>query len=74
MVILIFFQINGNLNGNLYRASTTEVKVYNARYLKINSVNENREFCLRIQLCGEGIILVISIAYFLALNDFLHAS
>ena len=65
--------MNGNQNGYLYRATTTDINIYNARYIKINSI-ENREFCLRMQLCGEGIILVIPIIYFLVLNYIFHAS
>ncbi|XP_028402588.1 receptor-type tyrosine-protein phosphatase F-like [Dendronephthya gigantea] len=42
-------QILGNTNG--YQASTTDVDIYNARFLKIESTG-NTDFCLRIELCG----------------------
>jgi hypothetical protein len=44
-------QITGNKNG--YQASTTKVDIYNVRHIKIQS-NGSTEFCLRIELCGEG--------------------
>ncbi len=44
--------MKGNRKG--YQASTTPIDIYNARYIKINSVESN-EFCLRIEFCGEGI-------------------
>ncbi|XP_028402584.1 receptor-type tyrosine-protein phosphatase F-like isoform X2 [Dendronephthya gigantea] len=42
-------QIKGNQNG--YQASTTDVDIYNVRYIKIQSTG-NTDFCLRIELCG----------------------
>ena len=47
----IIFQIKGNQNG--YRASITPLDVYNVRYVKIQS-NKRGDFCLRVELCGEG--------------------
>jgi hypothetical protein len=49
--IKTIFQVKGNQNG--YQASTTDVVIYNVRYIKIQST-ENTDFCLRIELCGEG--------------------
>jgi hypothetical protein len=48
---LIIIQINGNKYG--YKASTTSLNIYYVRYIKIQST-ENQNFCLRIELCGEG--------------------
>jgi hypothetical protein len=45
------FQITGNLNG--YQVSITSLDIYNVRYMKIEST-ANQNFCLRIELCGEG--------------------
>ncbi|XP_028410546.1 uncharacterized protein LOC114533243 [Dendronephthya gigantea] len=42
-------QISGNQNG--YQASTTDVDIYNVRYIKIESTG-NTDVCLRIELCG----------------------
>ncbi|XP_028402580.1 receptor-type tyrosine-protein phosphatase delta-like isoform X10 [Dendronephthya gigantea] len=42
-------QILGNQNG--YQALTTDVDIYNARFLKIESTG-TADFCLRIELCG----------------------
>ena len=47
----IIFQIEGNQNG--YRASITSLNIYNVRYVKIQS-NKSGDFCLRVELCGEG--------------------
>jgi hypothetical protein len=49
--ILIIIQINGNKYG--YKASTTSLNIYYVRYIKIQST-DNQNFCLRIELCGEG--------------------
>jgi hypothetical protein len=49
--ILIIIQINGNTYG--YKASITSLNIYNVRYIKIQST-DNQNFCLRIELCGEG--------------------
>ncbi|XP_028411944.1 uncharacterized protein LOC114534670 [Dendronephthya gigantea] len=43
-------QITGNMYS--FQASTTDVDIYNARYIKIQSTG-NTDFCLRIELCGE---------------------
>ncbi|XP_028411942.1 receptor-type tyrosine-protein phosphatase S-like [Dendronephthya gigantea] len=43
-------QITGNLYS--FQASTTDVDIYNVRYIKIHSTG-NTDFCLRIELCGE---------------------
>ena len=43
-------QINGNHNG--YQASMTRIDIYNVRHVKI-STNKD-DFCLRVELCGEG--------------------
>ncbi len=45
------FQITGNQNG--FQASTTNVHIYNVRHVKIQSTGDS-DFCLRIELCGEG--------------------
>ncbi|CAB4024817.1 retinoschisin-like isoform X2 [Paramuricea clavata] len=42
--------IKGNKYG--FKASTTNLTIYNVRYLKIEST-DNQNFCLRIELCGE---------------------
>ena len=52
LFILTILQITGNHNG--HEASTTDVGIYNVRYIKIQSTG-NTDFCLRIELCGEGI-------------------
>jgi hypothetical protein len=44
-------QILGNQNG--YGASKTSLDIYNVRHVKIQSTG-SRNFCLRIELCGEG--------------------
>ena len=49
--IRFYHKINGNLNA--YQASTSDVDIYNVRFLKIRAT-DNSDFCLRIELCGEG--------------------
>ena len=44
-------QITGNKNG--YQVSMTTIDIYNVRHLKIESTT-NRDFCIRIELCGEA--------------------
>ncbi|XP_028402590.1 receptor-type tyrosine-protein phosphatase delta-like isoform X2 [Dendronephthya gigantea] len=41
-------QILGNTNG--YQASTTDVDIYNVRFVKIST--DDTDFCLRIEMCG----------------------
>ncbi|XP_028399361.1 uncharacterized protein LOC114522811 [Dendronephthya gigantea] len=43
-------QITGNMYS--FQESTTDVDIYNVRYIKLQST-ENTDFCLRIELCGE---------------------
>lgn len=43
--------MKGNTNG--YQASITRLDIYNVRHIKIQST-EKKDFCLRIELCGEG--------------------
>jgi hypothetical protein len=62
---LTIFQITGNQNG--HEASTTDVGIYNVRYIKIQSTG-NTEFCLRIELCGEGTLAFFY--YWLCKQDF----
>ena len=50
-IIIIIIQINGNTYG--YKASITSRNIYYVRYIKIQST-DNQNFCLRIELCGEG--------------------
>ena len=46
-------QINGNENG--YRASMTQLNIYNVRHIKIRSTDRERvNFCLRLEFCGVG--------------------
>jgi hypothetical protein len=51
IIIIIIIQINGNTYG--YKASITSLNIYYVRYIKIQST-DNQNFCLRIELCGEG--------------------
>ena len=63
--ILIIIQINGNKYG--YRASTTSLNIYYVRYIKIQST-ENQNFCLRIELCGEGKPYYYRYRFFIEVN------
>ena len=56
----------GNKNG--YQASRTRLDIYNVRHIKIQSTGKN-DFCLRIELCGEGESFSMSCAGFI--NKFL---
>ena len=51
-----YFQLNGNKNG--YQASVTHFSIFNVRNIKIKSTDRQRkDFCLRLELCGQGWLL-----------------